>query len=640
MYKKVVSILLLWAVVFSVMAMVCAEDGPAKSNNIGKNNYIDVGSTVKSFLVAQPDGTFLRVEAIDGQVVIETYSSALEFKSARVLQYELPLFGGFYEGTDDFFLAFGQENPEEDDSAEVIRVVRYDKNWNRIGAASLCGANTRIPFADGSLRMTLYGDILYIRTCHEMYHQIGIVSQQANLMISVRISTMEVEDCFDSIGDASDGYVGHSFNQFIAADEDALLAVDHGNSYPRAIVLSRYGMEMEKAAFANNCVAVEVLPILGEIEDDTTGTSVGGFEVSASSYLIAGNSENLAINENQYAARNIFVISTSKTDFSTDGTRCIWITNYPTNDSSYFGQVSTPQLVAVDRGFLLFWEVKGQLNYVFLDEEGDMIGEIMSADAALSDCKPVFADGAVYWYCTQNSAPVFYRIDLDSPETVTKIPTQQEEQAEPTEPTEPTDETEPMPLLEEAHEESCPSRCFLDVPGLDYWGHEGIDFVIENGLFNGMSATAFEPDMPMTRAMLVTVLWRAAGMPKQGTNPFNDVLENEWYSDAVKWASDCDLVNGMEEGRFCPQGSITREQMAAILYRYAKYQGKSISGTGDLSAYPDGKEVSGWAEDAMCWAVEKGIIGGLQTEKAIILMPQGNATRAQVATIFMRFIQE
>ena len=155
-----------------------------------------------------------------------------------------------------------------------------------------------------------------------------------------------------------------------------------------------------------------------------------------------------------------------------------------------------------------------------------------------------------------------------------------------------------------------------------------------------MSATAFEPDMPMTRAMLVTVLWRAAGMPKQGANPFNDVLENEWYSDAVKWASDCDLVNGMEEGRFCPQGSITREQMAAILYRYAKYQGKNVSGTGDLSAYPDGNEVSGWAEDAMCWAVEKGIIGGLQTEKAVILMPQGNATRAQVATIFMRFIQE
>lgn len=157
MYKKVVSILLLWAVALSVMAMVCAEDGPAKSNNIGKNNYVDVGSTVESYLVAQPDGTFLRVEAIDGQVVIETYSSALEFKSARVLQYELPLFGGFYEGTDDFFLAFGQENPEEDDSAEVIRVVRYDKNWNRIGGGIFVRRKYENPFcgrklADDALR--------------------------------------------------------------------------------------------------------------------------------------------------------------------------------------------------------------------------------------------------------------------------------------------------------------------------------------------------------------------------------------------------------------------------------------------------------------------------------------------------------
>lgn len=637
MYKKVISILLLLTVSLSVMVVVCAEDGPAKSNNIGKNNYTDVASTVKSYFSAQPDGTFLRVEAIDGQVVIETYSSALEFESSRALQYELPLFGGFYEGSDDFFLAFGQENPQEDDSAEVIRIVRYDKNWNRIGAASLCGANTRIPFADGSLRMTHYADTLYIRTCHEMYHRIGAVSQQANLMISVRISTMEVEECFDSIGDASDGYVGHSFNQFIAAEKDAVLAVDHGSSYPRAVVLSRYEMGTGESTFANNCVAEEALPILGEVDDNNTGTSVGGFEVSASSYLIVGNSEHLAVNENQYAARNIFVTSTSKTDFSKDGTRCIWITNYPTDDSSYFGQVSTPHIVAVEHGFLLLWEVKGQLNYVLLDEEGNMIGEILSADAALSDCKPIFADGAVYWYCTQNSAPVFYRIDLDSPETVTKIPTQQEEQAEPTEP---TDETELMPLSDVAHEEVCPSRCFLDVLGVDYWGHEGIDFVIENGLFNGTSATTFEPDAPMTRAMLVTVLWRAAGMPKQGSNPFIDVPENEWFSDAVKWASGCNIVNGMEEGRFCPQGNITREQMAAILYRYAQYQEKDVSGSGELSSFPDGKAVSGWAEEAMCWAVAKEIIGGVQAEQAVILMPQGNATRAQVATIFMRFLRE
>ena len=637
MYKRAISGLLVFAIILSAAAVVCAEDGPTKSNNIGKNNYADFSSTVKSYLVAQKDGSFMRVEAINGQVVIETYSSELQFESALLLKYELPLFGGFYEGTDSFFLVFGQENPAEDDATEVIRVVRYDKSWDRLGAVSLYGANTASPFEEGSLRMMQSGDFLYIHTCHEMYHLLNGINQQANLMLAVRISTMEVEECFDSVGDSSDGYVGRSFNQFIAADEDAILSVNHGNAYPRAVVLSRYALKTEESIFANNCVSVETLPIAGESGDYNTGTSVGGFEASETSYLIAGNSADRAVYENINAVRNIFVTSTLKTHFSADGTRCIWITNYPTEDSSYFGQVSTPHIVTVENGFLLLWTVKGRLNYVFLDDNGDMIGEIISADAALSDCKPIVADGAVYWYCTQNSAPVFYCIDPEKPETVTEIPTEQQEQEEPTQPTE---ETGIMPYSEQEHEEICPSRFFSDVPGVDYWGHEGIDFVVENGLFNGMSATTFEPDTPMTRAMLVTVLWRAAGMPRQGTNPFYDVPENVWFTDAVKWASDCNLVNGMQEGKFCPQENITREQMAAILYRYAQYNAQDVSGMADLSAFPDELTVSGWAENAMCWAVAKGIIGGLQTGETTILLPQGNATRAQVATILMRFLQE
>lgn len=637
MNKRAISGLLVFAIILSAAAVVCAEDEPTKSNNIGKNNYVDYSSTVKSYLVAQKDGSFMRVEAINGQVVIETYSSELQFESALLLKYELPLFGGFYESADSFFLVFGQENPAEDDATEVIRVVRYDKSWKRLSAASLYGANTASPFEEGSLRMVQSGDFLYIHTCHEMYHLLNGIAQQANLMLAVRISSMEVEECFDSVGDSSDGYVGRSFNQFIAADEDAILSVDHGNAYPRAVVLSRYALKTEESIFANNCVSVETLPIAGESGDYNTGTSVGGFEVSATSYLIAGNSADRAVNENMNAVRNIFVTSTLKTRFSADGTRCIWITNYPTDDSSYFGQVSTPHIVTVENGFLLLWTVKGRLNYVFLDDNGDMIGEIMSADAALSDCKPIVADGAVYWYCTQNSAPVFYCIDPEKPETVTEIPTEQQEQEEPTQPTE---ETGIMPYSEQEHEEICPSRFFSDVPGVDYWGHEGIDFVVENGLFNGMSATTFEPDTTMTRAMLVTVLWRAAGMPMQGTNPFYDVPENVWFTDAVKWASDCNLVNGMQEGKFCPQENITREQMAAILYRYAQYNAQDVSGMADLSAFPDELTVSGWAENAMCWAVAKGIIGGLQTGETTILLPQGNATRAQVATILMRFLQE
>ena len=131
--------------------------------------------------------------------------------------------------------------------------------------------------------------------------------------------------------------------------------------------------------------------------------------------------------------------------------------------------------------------------------------------------------------------------------------------------------------------------------------------------------------------MLVTVLWRYAGSPKEGTNRFTDVANGQWYTEAVAWAAANGVVNGVGGGRFDPEGKITREQMAAILYRYAKQPQTN----GSLSSFPDASRVSGYAADAMRWTVEQMIIGGSDGK----LDPQGNATRSQVAAILMRFIK-
>ena len=184
------------------------------------------------------------------------------------------------------------------------------------------------------------------------------------------------------------------------------------------------------------------------------------------------------------------------------------------------------------------------------------------------------------------------------------------------------------------HAAVCPSARFRDVNESD-WFHEAVDFAIANGLFNGMSETTFEPNTPMTRAMLVTVLWRYAGQHMEGSNTFSDVPNGQWYTDAVAWAAYNNIVGGVGNNCFNPNGNVTREQMATILYRYAGSIGLDTSARADISGYPDAWAVSGYARDAMCWAVAEGLINGSEGK----LLPQGNATRAQVATILMRFIQ-
>ena len=156
---------------------------------------------------------------------------------------------------------------------------------------------------------------------------------------------------------------------------------------------------------------------------------------------------------------------------------------------------------------------------------------------------------------------------------------------------------------------------------------------------NGISASQFDPDGSMTRAMLVTVLWRYAEKPDAGENSFTDVRAGQWYTEAVGWAANNGVVNGVGNNRFDPMGNITREQMAAILYRYATGIGVDTAARSSLDAFPDGASVSGYARDALSWCIARGIINGTVLGGRSYLDPQGKATRAQVATILTRYIQ-
>lgn len=172
------------------------------------------------------------------------------------------------------------------------------------------------------------------------------------------------------------------------------------------------------------------------------------------------------------------------------------------------------------------------------------------------------------------------------------------------------------------------------------WYYGAAAYAYNNGLFAGMTPTTFAPNATMTRAMLVSVLWRLAGAPApKAPNTFVDVPDGAWYTDAVTWAAENGVVSGIGGSRFDPSGFVTREQTAEILYNYAHSKGYDVSARADLTVFPDAGSVSGWAEKALYWANAAGLINGTVRDGQTILDPQGSASRAQVAMILMNYVE-
>lgn len=179
-----------------------------------------------------------------------------------------------------------------------------------------------------------------------------------------------------------------------------------------------------------------------------------------------------------------------------------------------------------------------------------------------------------------------------------------------------------------------PSKDFADLD-MDAWYIDAIDYALANGLMNGVGEGKFDPNGTTTRAMIVTMLYRLEASPAvSAENPFTDVADGAWYTDPIIWAASNSIVDGYGDGIFGPTNEITREQLAVILYRYAKYKEYDVSAAADLSGYDDAGKIGSWALDAMKWANAAGLVNG---RTATTLAPEGKATRAETAAIFMRF---
>ena len=187
----------------------------------------------------------------------------------------------------------------------------------------------------------------------------------------------------------------------------------------------------------------------------------------------------------------------------------------------------------------------------------------------------------------------------------------------------------------------CPGAIFSDMPAETHWAHKGIDYCIANKLMNGTGEGKFNPGGTLTRAELVTILYRVEGTPAaayKGT--FQDVKDGQWYTAAIEWAAANKIVNGVGDGtNFSPSGIINREQIATILYRYDAYKNGETAVEGDLKAFPDAADVSSFAATAMIWANQQGIINGVTVNSVTKLAPKNSATREQIASIMMRYLE-
>ena len=190
-----------------------------------------------------------------------------------------------------------------------------------------------------------------------------------------------------------------------------------------------------------------------------------------------------------------------------------------------------------------------------------------------------------------------------------------------------------------AKDDSCPLGAFGDLTAAA-WYHDGVHYCLENGLMRGVSGGKFLPDGSTTRAQLVTILWRLEGSPETtGAARFSDVAGGAWYAEAVRWAAGCGVVKGYDNGRFGPNDAVTREQMAAILYRYAQHKGYDVSAGNDTNilSFDDAFAVSEYAIPAMQWACGSGMVHGIAQKGGMLLAPRDTTTRAQATTLIMRF---
>ena len=399
-----------------------AGSSPVINYNEFLQAYEFYASPVYSYLT-EVGSQLMRVELISGDedtkdyVLVEYMNRKKVVSSRKKITIELEKFCGFFAGSSAYYMVFGQDNEQESDSREVLRVVKYDKNWKQLSALSLKGNNTRRPVHAGSLRMAEADGILYIFTCHEMYASDDGVNHQANMTFAVRESDMKLLSSQSDVANRLVGYVSHSFNQFIRIKDGTVFRVDHGDAFPRAVSLSMFDV----GDSVRDVYSFDILvPIQGGTGDNYTGLSVGGLEVTSTHAVVAYN-QSATSWEDTESYDDYYPVNIKLAVLDRDSNVEIYqITDHTRDEKDLY--TLTPQLVQLkDDSMLLMWaDVQNRsckLNVLRLDQSGLPVSKIRQYDKSVSDCQPILlSDGKVAWYVNYDSPKAFFLHILDPDE--------------------------------------------------------------------------------------------------------------------------------------------------------------------------------------------------------------------------------
>lgn len=328
-----------------------------REDNIDGNFYDYINNVNRSFFTTAADGYMRLYGADNGTVFVEYYDEEFRCINSGVIPTGLPIFGGFYEDDNDYYVLTGQDNFDEDDNREVYRLTRFNKNWHELGHASVFGADTTVPFR-GGCDFALYNHHMIVRTARQMY-RCGGEYRQANITLRFDVDTMTEEA---SVYGASSlgriGFASRSFNQFVAVDTDGtVVCLDHADTNPRVALLGKFKKKADEnflSSGTQNYTAIPIVTYDGDDGDITTGANVGGLAISSAAYLTVGNSISLTEDDQKNGSRNVYLSVTPKDSFSVESTKIIRLSDHASEDRVC---AANPHLVKLsDDRFLIMWD--------------------------------------------------------------------------------------------------------------------------------------------------------------------------------------------------------------------------------------------------------------------------------------------
>lgn len=591
----------------------------------------------QSYLAANADGTFTRVEHYledctdsglprqAARITVEEYDADFNLTARHALPLELPRFQGCVIADDGIYIATATDpNWDERPSAELLRVVRYSRDCQqRLAAKSIVSAETDANFIgvgehsnfsmilDKEGRLIIHASITHPLSSDGKNHQSNVTLDLNGQDLSLNHFPLDV------------GYVSHSFAQFVRDDGDFLTFADLGDGHPRAVTITQATKDYRQEYVLNGGEdrTSEALPIAGESGDNFTGVTLGGLEVSSSSYLTIGTTVDQSAFQSAKAQRlpgnRLFVTVTDKT---TMASQVKYLEELPDQGPDY---LTVPQLVALggDRFLALWgaWQTNGvhRTKCALLDGQGELIGQAQTLPADLSDCQPVARNGVVTWYVTRNqSAPVFYQLDTGTM-ALTRRDTGR-----------PYLPAETPAAGEQSHfrYDTAISGAFADIPA-GSWYAESVKNACQLGLMKGTAADRFQPDGTLTLGEAAALAARIHSIYTTGQEAFTQ--GSPWYQVYVDYCKSNGILT-WELGDMTAQA--TRAQFVQLLDAAVPRNVLPEYNIIDQGAIPD-VDLSAPYAQAVYRFYRAGITGG---DTSGSFMPDKTITRAEVAAIVSR----